>query len=81
MDGPEKAQMTATLNFQLNLNRVSVSAVDDFDRLPYLRGKSRYSDPGSTATGATANRHPLCASSGCSACWYLAPVRKDGLAR
>jgi hypothetical protein len=51
MDGAEKAQMTASLNFQLNLDRVSVSAVDDFDRLPYLRGKSRYSDPGSTSTG------------------------------
>lgn len=50
-DGTAEARMTASLNWQFVLDRPSVSSVDSYDRQPYLRGKSWYSNPGTKSSG------------------------------
>jgi hypothetical protein len=50
-DGTAEARMTASLNWQFNLDRSNVSTVDNYDRMVYLRGKGWYSNPGSKSSG------------------------------
>ena len=50
-DGTAEARMAASLNWQFVLDRASVSSVDNYDRQPYLRGKSWYSNPGTKSSG------------------------------
>jgi hypothetical protein len=51
LDGTETARMTASSNWQFKLDRSNVTAIDDFTRNSYSRGKGWYSKPGSLSTG------------------------------
>lgn len=50
-DGTAEARMATSLNWQFNLDRPTVSTVDNYDRMPYLRGKGWYSNPGTKSSG------------------------------